>query len=229
MFNGKLDPLKFLIFAYINIVCMNKRLYFVPIGLTVGMVFLTGIVRLSDNYGPSTILLGEFVGPRFSTDIIFYEMRGNGNIKDIMISSIFSVIPGKVGALFFEQRESYVSILANKINIGWHIMGSPLGEALYYGGNIFAVFTPLIIIILFLSSHRIRLYQSLPGFLFIIFLALHMPLMMREGFFRHLFTIVYLMFSYLLWILIVEGLIKKGATQCKQNRITVQEICPRIT
>ena len=212
MFNGKGDPLKFLIFAYINIVCINKKPYFVPVGLVVMTVFCTSIFRLREDYGIATILLGEFVGPRFSTDIVFYEMQGEGNIRELLTFPVYSLLPGKISSIILPQHENYVSMLAQKINIGWHIMGSPLGEVLYYSGKIMALVAPLVVAIIFFALNQMKLHRTLPGFIFLIFLGLHIHLMMREGFFQHLLTIVYLMFSYLIWITIPEGYLRRWKT-----------------
>ena len=208
MFNGKGDPLKFIVFAYINVVVIKKNFYLKSFSLGLIVLLLTGIVRLQENYGFLTIILGEFIAPRFSTDIVFYEMRGEGNLQDLLKSSICSMIPGQVSQAFLPQHDNYVYLISEMINIGWHIMGSPLGEALYYGGFRFALITPFIVALFYITLNRMKLYRTLPGFIFLIFMVLHLQLMMREGFFAHLFAIVYLMFSYLLWITLPEGLLR---------------------
>ena len=150
--------------------------------------------------------LGEFVWTRMTTSMVYESLVGHGNPFAYFISSMSHLVPGIVSTHLFGVLEpTFVDVIREEYPAGFGMAGNIVSEALFYGGVPFAVLSPIIIGAVFFILYRVKLCKTMPGFILFCFVTSGMTQMMRMGFYSTFLIFFYLMMSYLIWIVLLEG------------------------
>lgn len=205
-----------LFFAYLNYVFIFKKTAFkIAIPLFVGLVF-GGFLRYKEynwNQGIDKIFIDLFSDPivnRFSTPLVYKDHFGEGNLFSYFIFSFFKILPESFTRSLFDYNNSAQVSLGHILTqdygrkLGYSISVNIVGEALYYGGITFAIISPLLIGLIIYSLYDFRIYRNFPGFIFVCIVISGLRGTMRGTFYDTFMPAVYLMFSYLIWITILE-------------------------
>lgn len=189
--------------TYLSVICLFALFF-----LVIPIIRQT-ISSIDDIYNFNILtIIGEVYGPRVAVDFVLSGYMGQGDILTLLMNTIIKIIPASISKIIVNIDDYYVAILASLLeyeyNLRTHIMGSPVAEAYYYGGNYFLYFSPIIFCTILLIINKLKLYQKYPGYIFLIKFNSISLLMMREGFYVHLFNSLYAMYSWYLWITILE-------------------------
>lgn len=216
-----------IIFSYINYVAIfNKIRLPLILFLLVGIVstfFLRGSVNITSVNDLIKIplqLLGETFNTRATTIIVYQSFLNNGSLIDYLTHSFINIFPDIIGSnikdlIWIDSEEvtqaiNYQSVIRNYYNdqlgIRWGLAGNIASEALYFGGIPFALVSPLLIGAVFYLFHELNLNRTLPSFIFLNILIAELPRgIMRNTFYDTFFAVFYIMFSYLIWVVLLEG------------------------
>jgi len=147
--------------------------------------------------------LGELILTRTTTDIVI-ENGLSGSGYAYSISSMLSLLPGVVNTLSFPDSVNYIDVVTSAAGREYGVAGNIVSEAYYYGGLWFALISPFIISTCMYALNGARFTRHLPGFLFLMFVILGLQNMMRTSFYDQLPAYVYLMYSYFLFITLLD-------------------------
>ena len=153
-------------------------------------------------------LFGEVYGPRKAVDLVLSGYIGNSDLITLIGDCFSRLVPSSLLATFFEKPQYYVTTLMENASVDFglksHLMGSPVAEAYFYGGKWFLIVFPSIVGIFLVLLNKLRLYRSFPGLIFLLAFSSRITFIMREGFFHHALAAFYVMFSWYLWITLLE-------------------------
>jgi hypothetical protein len=163
------------------------------------------------NEGIGDVLLylsGELCATRLTTVITYDSFLNSSDLFSYCLSSILNVFPSFITSIIIEQPENYTGIIRDyyehKLRHNTGMAGNIVSETLFYGGIPFAIITPIIIGSIFLFFNKIKIYQTLPGFIYYCLLIARLRNYFRIGFYHSFFSLITLMLTVLLWIVILE-------------------------
>jgi hypothetical protein len=206
-----------LMFAYLNYITISKKTGFI-VAIPVLLVLVSTVFFRFENFdwesGLEQIILILFSDPinnRFSTPLVYGDYYKNGELGEYLLRSFFNFLPGVISKIIFgfENREelSMSQIItddySSKIG-GFSLAVNLPAEALYYGGTFFAVISPIIIGGITYLIYRLGIYKTFPGFIFLCFYISTLRGIMRGTFYDTFMPLVYLMFSYAIWMTVLE-------------------------
>ncbi len=202
------------VFAYINYVFITRKtkiivIFFILFAI-VGSVFLR-FDNFEFNLEKNTLtLLSDSTLSWFSTLIVYDNFIDSGNLGEYILISSFKIMPSLVSKLIFGYEDyrdiELASVLLESYEnqLGFSLASNIVGEALYYGGIGFALLSPIIIGSIFYGMNRVKIYKTFPGFIFFCFMMSAVRRLIRSSFYDNFLILVYVMFSYLIWITILE-------------------------
>lgn len=172
------------------------------LSLTLGFVFASAFVRrfliVDDTSDPLVIFFGEFFFTRLTAQITYDNLASSGDLWTYMLLSISKMFPQFIVAPLFSEIDlvPYHVRVNEWADAGFGLAGSVMAEALYYGGVVFAVISPLLISGLFLVLSRTQFARSLTGYLFFLVITSSMYLIFRSGFYAIFFSTIYVFVFY---------------------------------
>lgn len=200
-----------ILFAYLNYVAITRKpRLWIATPLILGFLFFAVTLRVTSEAESQLLiasLMGEFVQTRLSTIVVYDNFLNADDLLMYFFKSFFKILPGALSNFLLGETENYVLFLERNYYddaLGFSVAGNIVSEALFYGGLTFAIVSPIIIGSLFLIIHKSPLNKTFPGFIFCCFLIIGLIPISRGGFYEYFVMYIYLMFSYLLWITILE-------------------------
>lgn len=206
--------LQIIIFCYLNFVCLTKKSHFSLLTTCLGFILLFGLVNnFKGSFLPRDYsiynLLGEFFNTRVTSIIVYKNYLDYGDFFDYIKESILNFFPSILTNFIFEQNtiDYHIQIkdYYNAVGINFGLAGNIVSEALFYGGVSFAFISPFIIGVIFYAINLLKLYRVFPGFVFLCILVAKLYVSMRSSFYDNFLDNIYLMFTYLLWLTLLEG------------------------
>ncbi|MDJ0715932.1 MAG: hypothetical protein QNJ54_17170 [Prochloraceae cyanobacterium] len=211
---GRTITFECIVFAYINYVFITRKTRIFIISLILFVIVCSVFLRFNSfefNLERNILtILTDGIFPHITTIIIHKDLMNSGNLGEHMLISSLRILPSLVSKLLFGYEDYRDLALANIVlksyenQVGFSLASNIVGEALYYGGIGFALLSPMIIGSIFYSMNRVKIYRTFPGFIFFCFMMSDIRRIIRSSFYDNFLTLVYLMFSYLIWITILE-------------------------
>ncbi|MCU0537962.1 MAG: hypothetical protein MUD14_29095 [Hydrococcus sp. Prado102] len=222
---GRTMSFSIIVFAYLNYLTITKKLALVIIIGLLTLLISTVLLRSTHGHASLTsvvfINLSELLYTRVTTIITYDNFMNHGDLNNYLLSSFFKWMPNLIFSLFFERGESYVLTLRNfyeeKYNISIGLAGNIVSESLFYGGVTFALITPLIIGGIFYLINKLKIYKTFPGFIYFCLLMATLRIYIRQSFYDNFLLLTWLMFSYLIWITVLERKKQIFITASKNN------------
>lgn len=202
------------VFLYINYVFIAKKTKILIISLLILLIVGTGFVRYGnlgfDLKQYAVLIFSDAILTRFSSLMVYDRFLDAGDLGEYFLFSSLRFLPVKVVQLIlgYEYKDRVLAVIlddAYRSKLGFSLASNIVGEALYYGGITFAILSPIIMGSIFYSMNQGKIYRTFPGFIFFCFMMSSLQHIMRSAFYDKFLSLVYLMFSYLIWISILEG------------------------
>lgn len=206
-----------IIIVYINLTTINPRSFrrnSIILISTTSFLFVSAFIRRhvfeSSTADPFASFFGEFVFTRMTAEIALDYFNGYGDLFTYTLTSISRLLPQSLVSPIFDTDSltNYAVIINQSSGLSFGLAGSPLAEAIFYGGIFFAITSPIIVAATLLLLNEKFKRESAFGFMFFLMIISSMPLFFRSGFYTPFFSVVYIFISYLLPITIPSAKIK---------------------
>lgn len=215
---GRTLSFSIITFFLINLFLVKARkANFIPYNyLRLGIVIIVGLASTvlirgevegsSSVYQILFVVMSDVPASWLSAVVTYDSLLAQGDVFSYLSSSVYKLLPNVVGTLLSTNTQSLDTALIDvyRQSLPYSLASNILSEALFYGGISFTIVSPFIIGAIFYVLNEIRIYQTFPGYLFCCYLVSNMRVMMRSSFYDSFFVFTYLMFSYLLWITVLE-------------------------
>lgn len=203
------------VYTYINYVAVTKKLQIALFSPLILGIVGVGIIRsnnLDRIQGIGDTLLyvsAEVTATRLTTVITYNSFMNDGDLWTYLLNSILNVFPSSITSILIDSTDIYSNTIREYYRTKLQssstgLAGNIVSEALYYGGISFAIITPIIIGAIFLFLNRIKIYRTLPGFIYYCIVIARLRNYFRIGFYNTFFSLITLMLTLLLWIVILE-------------------------
>jgi hypothetical protein len=216
MAKGRMIVWASLLFAYLNYVAISKKTGFI-IAIPLCLFLISTVLFRFDNLDWESgldqimvLLFSDPVNSRFSTPLVYKDYYENGDLGEYLLRSFFNFLPDVINKIIFgyEDRQglNVSEIIANDYSskIGFSLGINLPSEAIYYGGTPFAFISPFIIGGITYLLNRFGIYKTFPGFIFLCFYISLLRGIVRGTFYDNFMPIIYWMFSYLIWMTVLE-------------------------
>ncbi|MDY7014866.1 MAG: hypothetical protein SVX43_14930 [Cyanobacteriota bacterium] len=222
---GRTRSLMIVVFSYINYIANSRKTFAKPIiFLGVAYTIFIPIYRAYEGFDgfkliledPQILLfrgLGEIFATRITTVIAYEELMYAKNLGIYLMASFLRLFPIFIynfllGDSIDPNQVNYTEMMQEYYNryydINWGLAGNIVTESLVYGGIELAAIGPLIIGGIFWFLNQSKIHETFPGFIFLCSLLSQLQRIIRSSFYDSFIILIYVMFSYLLWITLLE-------------------------
>ncbi|MEO8151878.1 MAG: hypothetical protein ABI605_02330 [Rhizobacter sp.] len=209
MLGGRAALLKIFLSVFV-VSCLKKEQLYLRY-LLYSFVVLAGIGLIqrfdiaSMDLGQTTLsALGELILTRTTTDLVI-ENGLSGSGLAYSASTALSLLPGVVNNFLFPDSVNYIDVVARNAERAYGLGGNLVSEAYYYGGLPFALLSPWLVAACMYMLNGARFTRRLPGFIFVLFVILGLQNMMRTSFYDQFPTYLYLVWSYFLFVTLLDS------------------------
>jgi hypothetical protein len=210
---GRTMTFLILVFSGINYILISKKpryiFAFVPLFVLIGTIIIRFDSFKFSLIGAISVFFSDMFLSYLGGVMTYQDFYQQSDIYALFIASSLKILPSFFSDYILDGA-STVDIYSvtgeyYKRVMGFGLANNIISEAVYYGGSLFLIASPVIISFILYLLNTFKVYKSFPGFFYILLLISSLRAMFAQsGFYFNFLPLSYLMFSYLIWITYFE-------------------------